>query len=100
MQSARADESGGWRFGTTIVEMGASSQDNLVTYCYVGHPCERLRMSRLEAPEQPTASPIPMAQPAAVAQAIEATSLPESSARQPADGPGTPPVFADGRTPR
>ena len=44
VQSARADESGGWRLGTTIVEMAAASRDNLVTYCHVVHPCERLRM--------------------------------------------------------
>jgi hypothetical protein len=76
VQSARADESGGWRLGTTIVEMGALSRDNLVTYCHVVHHCERLRMSHLEAPGQPVASPIPMAQPAAVPQAIEVSGLP------------------------
>ncbi len=50
VQSARADESGAGRLGTTVVEIGASSQDNLVTSCYVAHPCARLRMCRREAP--------------------------------------------------
>ncbi|MGO9963548.1 MAG: PilZ domain-containing protein [Acidimicrobiales bacterium] len=83
VKSARPDPSGGWRLGTTIVEMGACSRDNLVTYCYVVHPCQRLRMSRLEAPAQPAASPIPMAQPES-AQAIEASGV--SRIERPAAG--------------
>jgi hypothetical protein len=39
--------------------------NNLVHYCYVVHPCERLRESRLEAPERGAAvvpmSPVPPA---------------------------------------
>ena len=74
--TARADESGAGRLGTTIVEIGASSQDNLVISCCVVHPCARLRMCRREAPAQPAATPIPLARPASAAGAIEATSLP------------------------
>jgi len=57
VQSARRAPSGGWRLGTTISYLDSGSRDNLVRYCYVVHPCTRLRQSRLEAPE-PVAAPV------------------------------------------
>ena len=84
VQSGQADQSGGWRLGTSIVEMGADSRDNLVRYCYVVHPCERLRKSRLEAPQKPAQSPIPMAKTVSVARAADAADLP--SMERPATG--------------
>src|SRR5208283_5470254 len=52
VQSVRPDQSGGWRLGASIVETDRASRDNLVRYCYVVHPCERLRKSRLESQAQ------------------------------------------------
>ncbi len=71
VQSARPDQSGGWRLGTCVGEMSAGSRDSLVSYCYVVHPCERLRKSRLDAPGRPAPSPIPMATAAPTARATE-----------------------------
>jgi hypothetical protein len=50
VKSARPDPGGGWRLGTNITYADSASHQNLVRYCYVVHPCERLRESRLEAP--------------------------------------------------
>jgi hypothetical protein len=38
----------GYRLGLSTLEIDDSSRDNLVRYCYVVHPWERLRKSRLE----------------------------------------------------
>ena len=69
VQSARPVPSAGWRLGTTITYVGSSSRNNLVRYCYVVHPCERLRESRLGAEER-RAAVIPMGPvpPAALAR--------------------------------
>ena len=55
VKSARPAPGGGWWLGTNITSADAASRDNLVRYCYVAHPCERLRASRLEP-----ASPAPV----------------------------------------
>jgi cellulose synthase (UDP-forming) len=60
VQSARPVPPAGWRLGTTIASMDSGSRDNLVRYCYVVHPCTRLRESRLEAPRLAAAPVIPM----------------------------------------
>lgn len=100
VQSARADESGAGRLGTTVVEMGASSQDHLVISCYVVHPCARLRMCRREAPSSRRRHRSRWLGPRRRPRRSRPRACPESSARQPADGRGPPPVFAEGRTPR
>jgi cellulose synthase (UDP-forming) len=58
VRSARPSPPAGWRVGTRIIDMDSPSRDNLVRYCYVVHPCERLRESRLE--DSPVPSVIPM----------------------------------------
>jgi cellulose synthase (UDP-forming) len=64
VQSARpawwmgADQPGGWRIGLSIVEIDDGSRDNLVRYCYVVHPWQRLRESRLEVQVPTESSPI------------------------------------------
>ena len=45
-----------WRIGASVVAFDEESRDDLVRYCYVVHPWERLRTTRLEAF---TASPAP-----------------------------------------
>jgi hypothetical protein len=50
VKSARQAPGGGWWLGTNITYADDASRDNLVRYCYVTHPCERLRESRLEPP--------------------------------------------------
>jgi len=40
--------------------MDGASRANLVRYCYVVHPCARLRKSRLESQEQTVSSLIAM----------------------------------------
>jgi hypothetical protein len=52
VSSARPAPSAGWRLGTAVMHADDASRHNLVHYCYVVHPCERLRESRLEAPER------------------------------------------------
>jgi hypothetical protein len=47
----------GYRLGLFTLEIDDSSRDNLVRYCYVVHPWERLRKSRLEVEER---TPIPI----------------------------------------
>jgi cellulose synthase (UDP-forming) len=44
-----------WRLGLSVVGIEEGSRDNLVRYCYVVHPWERLRKSRLEARARPEA---------------------------------------------
>ena len=51
VQSARPAPSAGWRLGTAITHVDSGGRHNLLRYCYVVHPCERLRESRLEAAE-------------------------------------------------
>jgi len=80
VQSVRPDQSGGWRLGASIVETDGASRDNLVRYCYVVHPCERLRKSRLESQEQTVPSLIAMAPDASVAHADDVDN-PRSIAR-------------------
>ena len=60
VQSVRSDQSAGWRIGASITEMDGASRANLVRYCYVVHPCARLRKSRLESQEQTVSSLIAM----------------------------------------
>ena len=76
VQSARPDKSAGWRLGASIVEIDGGSRDNLVRYCYVVHPCERLRKSRLESQEQTTPSLIPMSPVTAVVDVNDTYSAP------------------------
>ena len=38
----------GYRLGLSTLKIDNSSRDNLVRYCYVVHPWERLRKSRLK----------------------------------------------------
>jgi hypothetical protein len=60
VRSARPVPSGGWRLGTTIAQVDSSSRDNLVRYCFVVHPCVRLRESRLGAHEPASAPVVPI----------------------------------------
>ncbi len=76
VQSARPDKSAGWRLGASIVEIDGGSRDNLVRYCYVVHPCERLRKSRLESQDQTTPSLIPMSPVTAVVDVNDTNSAP------------------------
>ncbi len=73
VQSARPVPAAGWRLGTTISYIDSGSRDNLVRYCYVVHPCTRLRESRLGAPGPAAAPVIPI-------------------------GPASPPLAGDPRT--
>ncbi len=59
VKSAWPAPAAGWRVGTVITHADDSSRRNLVSYCYVVHPCERLRESRLEAPVR-EAAVVPM----------------------------------------
>jgi cellulose synthase (UDP-forming) len=59
VQSARPAPSAGWRLGTAITHADGGPRHNLIRYCYVVHPCQRLRESRLEAPE-PGAEVVPI----------------------------------------
>ena len=43
------DHQGGFRLGLSTIRLDEESRDNLVRYCYVVHPWERLRKGRLEA---------------------------------------------------
>jgi hypothetical protein len=45
-----------WRLGASVIAIDEEARDDLVRYCYVVHPWERLRTARLEAF---TASPAP-----------------------------------------
>jgi cellulose synthase (UDP-forming) len=58
VKSARQAPGGGWWLGTNITSADDASRDNLVRYCYVVHPCVRLRESRLEATEPAVVVPI------------------------------------------
>jgi cellulose synthase (UDP-forming) len=58
VKSARPAPGGGWRLGTNITYADSASHNNLVRYCYVVHPCQRLRESRLEAPRPAAVVPI------------------------------------------
>ena len=74
VRSARPDWSrggAGWRLGLSVVDIDDPSRDNIIRYCYVVHPWERLRRSRLEDPSSP-ARPAHTAAPAvSTATAVE-----------------------------
>ena len=72
-----------------------ASRDNLVRYCYVVHPCERLRKSRLEAQDADGAvTRSRWLRPPRWPVRTTPTTRPRLSARPPADGPRAPAVFA------
>src|ERR1019366_2249929 len=60
VRSARPGPSGGGRPGATIAQVDSSSRDTLVRYCFVVHPCVRLRESRLGAHEPASAPVVPI----------------------------------------
>ncbi len=53
--STSPDPSGGWRLGTSIVEIDAASHEHLVRYCYVSFPYAHLREPAVGHPERPPA---------------------------------------------
>ncbi|MGA3214754.1 MAG: glycosyltransferase family 2 protein [Acidimicrobiales bacterium] len=66
--SGTEENPAGWRLGLSVLGIDDLSRDNLVRYCYVVHPWERLRKSRLEAVTDSAPSPIGIEQGAFVTE--------------------------------
>jgi cellulose synthase (UDP-forming) len=79
VKSAHPASGGGWWLGTNITDVDSASRDNLVRYCYVAHPCQRLRESRLESP---AAAPVPIGAEAPTADGAGARQAQSEPARR------------------
>lgn len=62
--STEATQAARWRLGMAVAGIDSSSRDSLISFCYVAHPWERLRTSRLEARMTGSPPAILEAQPA------------------------------------